>query len=206
MVGKIVHYINNFPLGFFVRGHKRILDIGCGVNSPINYFVSHAQELDGVDISSHDVARQSGTKYKQIFVQDVREFTPPNPYDVITALDFIEHLEKEDGLRLLSRLEELANKRVVLVTPNGFVPQAAQPDNPFQEHKSGWTTEDFKARGYRVYGMFGPKSWREGTAVLKYRPKILWGILGLLAGPLYFFLPRNSFSLLAIYDKKQASV
>lgn len=206
MVGKIVHYINNFPLAFFVRRHKRILDIGCGVNSPVNYFIAPAQHLDGVDISAHDIARQEKTKYQHIFVHDIRAFTPDESYDAITALDFIEHLDKTEGLQLLDRLETLTTSQVIIVTPNGFVPQAAQPDNPFQEHKSGWTTEEFQARGYRVYGMFGPKSWREGTAVLKYRPKIVWGIFGLLVSPFYFFLPRHSFSLLAVYDKKQTSL
>ncbi len=29
------------------------------------------------------------------------------------------------------------------------------------EHKSGWTVEDFRSRGYRVYGVRGFKGWKD---------------------------------------------
>lgn len=199
MLGRLVHLINNVPLWFFVRRARTLLDVGCGVNSPVNYFVTRWQDLDGLDISATAFQRRQHNKYRRIFCQDIRDFKSEELYDVITALDFIEHVPKQDGRDILTRMEQQA-RRVIIVTPNGYIPQLPDPNNPWQEHKSGWQAEDFLQRGYRVYGMFGPKALRVGTAVLRFHPKFFWGLIVWLLTPMFFWWPRRSFSLLAIYD------
>lgn len=67
-------------------------------------------------------------------------------YDLVYALDVIEHLEKADGRRLLNELERVARRRVLIFTPNGFQPQ--EDENPWNVHRSGWTPDDFRRRGY----------------------------------------------------------
>lgn len=198
--GQWVHLINNLPLWFFVSRAKTVLDVGCGVNSPVNYFIRRDQQIDGLDIAATALKQQREIRYRRVICRDIRDLNSEESYDVITALDFIEHVPKDEGIHILAKMEGMAH-RVVIVTPNGFIPQPPDPDNPFQEHISGWKTEDFLARGYKVYGMFGPKWLRTGTAVLRFRPKFLWGIFVWLLTPLFFWLPRYSFSLLAIYDK-----
>lgn len=198
MLGRLVHTINTLPLWFFIRRAKTILDIGCGVTSPVTHFVSAKQILDGIDIMP---LKPPFYPYRYLWHDDVRSFTPPQRYDVIVAFDVIEHLSKPDGLTLMHKLEPYT-PCLIIVTPNGYTPQAPTADNPFQEHHSGWQVADFAKRGYRVYGMFGPKVLREGPAVLRYRPKWLWGILVWLLTPIFFWLPHHSFSLLAIYNKR----
>jgi len=202
MFRRFIHYISNLPLWFFVQSYKTILDVGCGVNSPINYFVRHGQILHGLDISSAEIGKQTKTKYQKVINCDIHDLNEDGKYELITALDFIEHFTKEEGFEILDKIENLAQKRVVVVTPNGFVSQTATADNPWQEHKSGWSVADFRERGYRVYGMFGPKFLRQGTAVLKHHPKLFFGLVSLILYPVYFWLPGKSFSLLAVYDKK----
>lgn len=78
---------------------------------------------------------------------------PDKSVDTVFALDFIEHLEKEDGLSMLREAERLARRQVVIYTPHGFFPQTyddpAQPDRWgmdggfWQTHRSGWLPEDF---------------------------------------------------------------
>lgn len=199
MLGRLVHLINNLPLWFFVHRAKTILDVGCGINSPINYFVTSEQHLDGLDKSPIDLEQSDKRRYRKLICGDIQDFQATETYDVITALDFIEHVTKEDGVKILDKME-LMGRRVILVTPNGFIPQVGTAQNPFQEHRSGWSADDLIKRGYRVYGMFGPKMLREGTAILRYRPKFLWGAIVWLLAPIFFWLPRYSFSLLAVYD------
>lgn len=69
-------------------------------------------------------------------------------FDLVFALDVIEHLEKPDGGRMLSEMERVARRRVLIFTPNGFYPQ--ESDDPWQVHRSGWTHADFRPRGYTV--------------------------------------------------------
>lgn len=78
---------------------------------------------------------------------------PDKSVDTVFALDFIEHLEKEDGLRMLREAERVARRQIVVYTPHGFFPQTY--DDPhkhdrwgmdggfWQTHRSGWDLEDF---------------------------------------------------------------
>ena len=78
---------------------------------------------------------------------------PDKSVDTVFALDFIEHLEKQDGLRMLAEAERVARRQIVVHTPHGFFPQSYDdPHKPdrwgmdggyWQTHRSGWTPEDF---------------------------------------------------------------
>ena len=78
---------------------------------------------------------------------------PDKSVDTVFALDFIEHLEKEDGFRMLREAERVARCQIVVYTPLGFFPQSyddpAKPDRwgmdggYWQTHRSGWNLEDF---------------------------------------------------------------
>jgi hypothetical protein len=81
---------------------------------------------------------------------------PDKSVDSVFALDFIEHLEKADGLRMLREAERVARCQIVVYTPHGFFPQSyddpAKPDRwgmdggYWQTHRSGWSPEDFGDR------------------------------------------------------------
>ena len=78
---------------------------------------------------------------------------PDKSVDTVFALDFVEHLEKQDGQRMLREAERVARRQVVVYTPHGFFPQSyddpAKPDRWgmdggfWQTHRSGWDFEDF---------------------------------------------------------------
>ena len=78
---------------------------------------------------------------------------PDKSVDTVFALDFIEHLEKEDGLSMLREAERVARRQIIVYTPHGFFPQTHDdPTKPdrwgldgglWQTHRSGWLPEDF---------------------------------------------------------------
>jgi glycosyltransferase involved in cell wall biosynthesis len=77
---------------------------------------------------------------------------PDGSVDTIFALDFIEHLPKEEGHRFLGDAIRVARSQVVLFTPLGFYPQSYEPGDEdrwgmhggrWQTHRSGWEPEDF---------------------------------------------------------------
>ena len=53
----------------------------------------------------------------------------------------------------------------MVFTPNGFVRQHEYDCNPLQVHRSGWTVDSFRRRGYEIYGIGGPKALRGERAV-----------------------------------------
>src|SRR5436190_8169667 len=161
---------------------ETVLDVGCGNASPMRFLSS--SYLVGVDgyAPALDEARCGGTHNEFLLgnVTRITELFPSRKFDACIALDVIEHLQKEDGWRMVHDMERLATKRVVIFTPNGFVPQKSK-DGDLQEHLSGWTADEMRARGYRVLGMYGPKSWRGEYHRIKYQPRPLWVILSMLA-------------------------
>jgi SAM-dependent methyltransferase len=179
-----------------------VLDVGCGKNSPLRFV--HKVQLVGIDgfPPAIEEAKALGT-HDEYFTGDVthlRERFPERKFDACVALDVIEHLPKADGWRLLEAMEKLATRRVVIFTPNGFVPQHSQ-NGDLQEHLSGWTADDFRARGYQVFGMCGPKSLRGEYHIIKYQPRAFWALVSLVMDYAYTRShPEGAAAILAVKE------
>lgn len=87
---------------------------------------------------------------------DIRNLTvfPDKSYDIVFALDIIEHLHKGDGRHLLHEIDRIAKKVSVVFTPVGFIDvriyQAELIKNEYDIHNSGWEPEELKEFGYSV--------------------------------------------------------
>ncbi len=133
-----------------------VLDIGCGI-APINYFrpslhlmIEPWQEY--ADILSY---RHQGDKSVIVFKIGALESLTKlqdNSVDSIFLIDVIEHLEKEEGEKVIVEMKRVARQQIVLFTPLGFMPQHIEDGQQdgwgldgaeMQEHKSGWLPEDF---------------------------------------------------------------
>ncbi len=83
---------------------------------------------------------------------EVIKTIPKEWVDTVITLDVIEHLEKEEWLKVLNETIPLARKQVIIFTPYGFIPQEI-PEwmkdawwldwAEWQKHKSWWTEKDF---------------------------------------------------------------
>lgn len=180
---------------------ESVLDLGCGDNSPIG-FIDRKKYLVGVDGFKKSIIKSKRLKIHDTYLHknilDISKDFKRNSFDAVIALDVIEHLEKKDGYKLLKLMENLAAKKVILLTPNGFVNQTGE-GNGLQEHLSGWSVSDFKKRGFKVLGRYGIKRLRKEKAELKYKPKILWGLISELSNLFYTRKnPRKAYSLLAV--------
>jgi SAM-dependent methyltransferase len=158
-----------------LSGCETVLDIGCGNCSPLRFL--SGPKLVGVDgyAPALEEAKLNQTHDEYVLgdVKAIGQVFQAKQFDACIALDVIEHLEKEDGWRMLEDMERIARKRVVIFTPNGFIPQRSQ-NGDLQEHLSGWTAEEMRARGYQVYGMYGPKHLRGEYHRIKGSPRFFW--------------------------------
>ncbi|MCM8802024.1 MAG: SAM-dependent methyltransferase, partial [Candidatus Omnitrophica bacterium] len=109
------------------------------------------------------------------------------------------------GLELIEKMEKIAKKKVIIFTPNGFLPQKEYENNPWEVHRSGWTAEEMKKMGYKVIGISGWKSlWkflRGERAEIKLKPKWFWY---LILDITQFFTknhPEKAFQILCIKEK-----
>ena len=123
-------------------------------------------------------------------------------FDCVILLDVVEHLKKDEGLRLLDNVERIARKKIFVVTPNGFLPSGAFDNNPWQIHRSGWTVEEMRNRGYKVLGVHGLKALRGEKAILKFNPKPIWELISMLTQYIVRNHPEFAFEILCIKSKK----
>ena len=170
---------NIIELSRILSDCNSIIDVGCGRSSPLR-FIS-ADLLVGVDVYRKDLEEAKKLKTHDEYVVanagKLREFFKPDQFDACVALDIIEHFTKEDGLRFIHDLETIARIKVIVFTPNGFLPQSRHEEGDYQEHLSGWETGKMRELGYRVIGLDGIKSLRADHHQLRFRPAPIWAIV-----------------------------
>ena len=115
-----------------LNGHSSILDVGCGVDSLVR---DNDVYSVGCDIHAPYLLESRDLKQHDGYVQcDLNENLPfkDNSFDLALCADVVEHLEKEKGFNLLAELERVARKKVVVITPNGFIEQNIYDENAYQ--------------------------------------------------------------------------
>jgi ubiquinone/menaquinone biosynthesis C-methylase UbiE len=157
--GKTYHYSSDKLLAkaaSTIRETDTVLDIGCGI-VPMNYFrpklhfmVEPWKQYNAIlsylyrDDNSVIVLKTGALESLRAFADDA--------IDSIFMLDVIEHLDKEEGRKVLIECERVARQQIVVFTPLGFMPQTVDESSQdawglqgisVQEHKSGWLPEDF---------------------------------------------------------------
>ena len=186
---------------------KSILDVGCGKGSSIVRKMRakiRGQYIVGCDIFQPYIreSKQSGL-YDDCVLADAR-YLPfiSKSFEFVFCLEVIEHLEKIEGEKLLSNLENLASKEVVISTPVGFMPQNSIDNNPYHTHKSAWFPNEFKRRGYKVIGVAGPFFIREKHKYSMIDKIIisLAQIISVLLQPLFYFIPDIAFQMICIKE------
>jgi 2-polyprenyl-3-methyl-5-hydroxy-6-metoxy-1,4-benzoquinol methylase len=181
----IAHILDAIPVEA-----RSLLDVGCGggVIGALCRIYRSMDRMVGVD--AHGPALELCRRHS--FYDDVLDFDITSgslpfgeaTFDVVTCIEVIEHVGREDGLRLLDELERVG-RYVIVTTPNGFLEQEELAGNPLQRHLSGWTVADFSKRGYRVQGIGGMRIFGEHR---RFASSAL--------GPITRYLPRFSELLL----------
>jgi len=132
-----------------------ILDVACGLSLKSKYIP--AQIRVGVDIYDEYFKHiEADVPYVVVKydVRKLREIFLPKSFDLVIALDVIEHLEKEDALSMIKQCEEIARLGVVLETPKGYIPQnldiQGHGGHQWQTHRCGWEVKELEDLGYKV--------------------------------------------------------
>lgn len=172
-----------------------VLDVGCGSGS--RSAPDALANAIGVDVHFPSLAKISRDKARASAVCASLQVLPlaSCAVDAVVALDVVEHFAKEEAAALLAEFERVARRAVVLLTPNGYLPQTGTVENPFMEHRSGWSSAELIALGYSVRGVNGWRPFRGAFAA----PRL--GAVGkglsLASQPVVRHHPDQAFHLLA---------
>lgn len=109
------------------RKSVRILDAGCGQGDLIALIRDQGwTNVSGFDISEEQVATASRLGVDGVTHDDLYAFSAAHPaaYDVVLAIDLVEHFDRADVLPLFAALRSLLapGGRLIMQTPNGASP------------------------------------------------------------------------------------
>lgn len=132
-----------------------ILDVACGLSLKSKFIP--AQIRVGVDIYEKYFDHIETDVPYVVLKYDVRklnEIFVPKSFDLVIAIDIIEHIEKDEALEMIKQCEKIARKAVILETPNGQVEQnldiTGHGGHEWQTHRCFWTEQELKDLGYQT--------------------------------------------------------
>lgn len=181
---------------------RSLLDVGCGSDSPVQFLRTRPAQLVGVDGFLPSIekskSRDIHDEYLCVDLANLGSEMSERSFDCVLSIDVVEHFDKEQGLKLIREMERIARFRVVLLTPNGFLPQDEHGGNPYQKHRSGWNADELRAMGYEVFGVNGWKPILGSFAQPRFWPAPLWRVLSRISQPLVRNNPEHAFHLLCV--------
>lgn len=192
-----------FVLKMALRGCNSVLDVGCGVDSPLGK-IERTFLSEGVD-AWPDVIKTSKKKkfhdsYRLGDIRKLQKFYRKKSFDAVVCLDVIEHFTKAEAFSLIKQMEAIACKKVIILTPNGFYHQDTIDENIYQRHFSGWVPKEFEKLSYSVYGLRGLKTLRTDHASIRYSPWFFWAVVAFVSEILLYRFPSVSFDIFAIKE------
>jgi len=213
VIGKLIPTLDT-ELDHNLRDCSTVLDLGCGPNSPVGALKYLTTRVGVEPFGPYLELAKSRSTHDQFHQKLITELDfEPRSFDAVIMIDVIEHMTEEDGLNALRLAEKWASKKVIINSPNGFIPQKSLDGNPLQEHKSGWSFDRMKELGYNSRGLAGPKWMRQEVASdtmgddlltsIRFRPKIVWFIIATLLQPIVYRFPRFAFSLMSVMDVRE---
>ena len=132
-----------------------ILDVACGLSLKSKFIP--AQIRVGVDIYPEYFKHIEAEVPYVVIKYDARKISDlfqPKSFDLVLALDIIEHLEKKESLDMLRQCEVIAKKAVIIETPKGRIYQnldiTGHGGHEWQTHRCGWEVKELQDLGFKT--------------------------------------------------------
>jgi hypothetical protein len=159
----VSNYTNIGPIMNYVRAiHKEnpitsVLDIGIGFGKygvlMREFFDIRVKRydketwktiIDGIEIWAPYVNNLQQFIYDRVYTGDIMKLYERLPaYDLILMSEVIEHIPKDDGLKLLISLK--FDKALIITTPQVFSPRSGMDwENPYERHVSLWQEHELR--------------------------------------------------------------
>lgn len=105
--------------------------------------------IDGIEVFEKYITPVHEYAYNNIFVGNALEILPTltQKYDLVLAIDILEHFDKEAGIEFIRCLKSVSSGSVLISTPKEFIPQEVEA-NPYENHRSLWSLEELNALGF----------------------------------------------------------
>ena len=108
--------------------------------------------IDGIEIFQDYITPLQKMVYNQIDIGNVTDILPAleKKYDLILLIDVIEHLNFDEGEKLIE-MSQLHAKNIIISTPKYFIQQPEMFGNPYEAHKSFFKKKHFKRIPNKIF-------------------------------------------------------
>ncbi len=137
---------------------ESILDVGCGTGKWGFLFREKAElrngvtdkkdfkmNIDGLDIDDRWLTPIHDYVYSHMIIGNVIDVAIPTNYDIVFIGDVMEHIAKDDGIKVIDRLLKLC-KYLVITSPYGnnhHTNGELSKKYPYEQHISAWYPHEF---------------------------------------------------------------
>jgi 2-polyprenyl-3-methyl-5-hydroxy-6-metoxy-1,4-benzoquinol methylase len=145
------------PLAWLIRelNPQSVLDIGPGFGKygflareylelwfRTTDYAKRTRRIDAIEVFGPYVTPLQRSIYNEIRIGDAIRVLPQlATYDLVLLIDVLEHVDKADGIRLIT-VSLQKGTFVIVSTPKNPAPQAAQFGNIHERHRSAWTRRE----------------------------------------------------------------
>ncbi|HLN19075.1 MAG TPA: class I SAM-dependent methyltransferase [Patescibacteria group bacterium] len=194
---------------------ESVLDLGCGPSSPLQ-FCKNIKYSVGVEAFRPYLEESKNKKiHSEYQEKDIKNVDfPENSFDAVILIEVLEHLPEELGNKIIKEAKKWARKKIIVSSPNGFLPQKALDDNPMQAHLSGWDLKKMSNMGFKCFGLAGLKCLRQEvqdssmgddmTTTIKYRPRFFWFLVASISQIFVYSIPSMAFELFSVMKKNES--
>src|SRR5258708_31728811 len=144
-IRNILLYLMSYqdPIGWLIdKKAESILDIGDGQGLYMEMIKLRVKPKRTVAVDLFEPYIRDAKKKKihdKYVLKDIRKITSKDfqdkSFDVVIALQVLEHLKKKEAFALLNKMEKIAKKQVIVATQIGYMHHLHVDNNPHQEHK-----------------------------------------------------------------------
>ena len=151
-----------------------VLDIGFGNGSFLGWCRHRGWQCDGVEINERLIerARDHGYIVKNSINHFIRH-AQRRPYDLITAFDVLEHIDRESQVTFLTSLQSICTQRtlVMLRFPNGDNPFSLPIQNGDVTHQTAigqmMLRHIVQLAGFEIVSLGGPSQPMQGVSIFR---------------------------------------
>lgn len=146
-------------ISFFtpVLKNKTMLDVGCG-RGTYGFLARATRDCSNaklIGLDTNEIYLKFCRKHR-VYDKLIKHHIPAIPLkdksiDFLLCSEVVEHLKKKNGEKFLKEVDRVCRGRVVLTTPNVYFHTISGKHE--DDHHSLWTVQDFRERGYKVYGL-----------------------------------------------------
>jgi hypothetical protein len=136
-----------------LKGSTCVVDLGAGFFDKLRFAPPMATKI-GIEVFPAYLGYcPVGTNARLGDMRNWASIIAPKERDCAMLIDTIEHLPKLEGIALLRGLKDGGFRKILVMTPDGFVKQDEDVTgygNEFQIHECGWTEGELEAEGFHV--------------------------------------------------------